>query len=100
VAVEIVAQDIRILALHPRWHRLSDKRKGLVTIEPTQLHDLAIQREAVIREGGLAESDAPRILIDRAARFQQPHVNRIELGITQIPQLYIGQASQRDDIAR
>ena len=43
VAVEILAQDVGILALHARGHGLADKGKRLVPIEAAQLDDLSVQ---------------------------------------------------------
>ena len=43
IAVEALAQDIGIFALHAPRHGLPRKWKGLVAIKTTQLDDFAIQ---------------------------------------------------------
>jgi hypothetical protein len=58
VAVKPRTQNIGILALHAGRHRLADKGESLVAIEPTEFDDLAVEREAVIREHRLAETNA------------------------------------------
>ena len=40
VAMELLAQDVGILALHARRHRLPNKGKCLMAIESAQLDDL------------------------------------------------------------
>ena len=61
VAVEVLAQDVGILALHACGHRLTDEGKGLVAIEAAQLDDFAVEREALVGEDGFAEADAARV---------------------------------------
>ena len=100
VAVEILAQDVGILALHARGHGLAHKGKRLVPVEPAQLDDLAVQGEAVIREDGLAKSDAPRVFIDDAAGMEQPDMNGIEMGLRKIPELQVAEMSKSDSMAR
>ena len=56
IAVELLAQDLRITTLHPTRHRLANERKCLMAIETAQLDDLAVQREALIGEGRFAEA--------------------------------------------
>ena len=67
VAVQVVAQDVRVLALHAGGHGLADEGKGLMAIESAQLDDLAVEREAVIGERRFAEADAPRVFVDDLA---------------------------------
>ena len=73
VALQILAQNQRILPLHPRRHRLSHTRKSLVPIEAAQLDDLAIQLEAL---GVNCASRKPiRRVSSSSSRpsLQQPH---------------------------
>src|SRR5260370_21119657 len=37
VALELVAQNLRVAALRTSWHGLPDPREGLMTVEPAQL---------------------------------------------------------------
>ena len=87
VAAEVRAQNVRIAPLHAARHRLADIGKGLVAIESAQLHDLAVEREAVVGERGFAKADAPRLLIHHLAAAHQPHTDVIQLRAIQIPQL-------------
>jgi hypothetical protein len=64
IAVEIAAQDFRVLSLDACRHGLADKGKGLVSIEAAQLQDLAIEREALIGEDGFTKSDATCVLVE------------------------------------
>src|SRR5580698_8977401 len=100
VAVELLAQNFRILPLHAPGHSLADKRKGLVTIESPQFDDLAVQRKTVIRKSRFTEADASRVFVDLAARSQQIQVHRIEFRLLKIPQLYIAQPAQRNSVTR
>ena len=66
IALELVAQDLRVAALRPGRHRLSDKGKGLVTIQSAQLDDFAVELEPMIGELGLAKTDGARNIVDEA----------------------------------
>ena len=49
VAVEILAENVGVLALRAGGHGLADEREGLMAIEAAQLDDLAVEREALRR---------------------------------------------------
>src|SRR5216683_5876522 len=87
VALEAVAQNLRVAALHAGGHRLSNKRECLMAVESAQLDDLAVEREPSRREPRLAESHAAAVPVDGRAFIQQLHVDPIQLGIFEIPQL-------------
>ena len=61
------AQDVSVSALCTRGHRLADEGEGLMTVEPAQLDDLSIEREAVVGEPGFAEADAACVFVDDLA---------------------------------
>ena len=65
VALELVAQDLRVAALHAAGHGLAHPGKGLMTIESAQLDDLAVEFEAVIGKLRLAETEAARVFIEQ-----------------------------------
>src|ERR1700760_1320898 len=85
VAVEVRAQNVRIATLHAARHRLADIRKRLVPIESAQLHDLAVEREALVGEGRFAKADAPHLLIHNLVAAHQSHAYMIELRMIQVP---------------
>ena len=64
VAVQVLAQDVGVAALHARGHGLADEGEGLVAVEAAQLDDFAVEGEAVVGEGGLAEADAAGVFVD------------------------------------
>jgi hypothetical protein len=57
VALELATQNLRVAALNAAGHRLSGEGKSLMTIETSQLDDLAVELEAVVGELGLAETE-------------------------------------------
>ncbi len=63
VAVQNLAEDLRILALRASGHGASGKREGLVAIESAQLHDLSVQGETVIGKSRLAEANPANLFI-------------------------------------
>jgi hypothetical protein len=64
IAMQILAQDIGVFALHAGRHRLPHERKGLMAIEAMQFDDFSIEGEAVIGEFGFAKTYAPGVFID------------------------------------
>jgi hypothetical protein len=85
VAPQVLPQNLCVLPLRATRHGLPNPRKGLVTVQPAQLHHLAVQLKAVIGKGRLAKSDPPRIFIHNLAAMQQPHPHRVKLGMMQVP---------------
>ena len=57
VAVQAVAKDVGVAALHARRHGLAYEGKRLMTVEPDELDDFAVEREAMIGEHRLAKTD-------------------------------------------
>jgi hypothetical protein len=55
--MQVPAEDFGVAPLHTPRHRLTDKRKSLVTIETAELEDLAIEFEAVIGKLRLTKTD-------------------------------------------
>jgi hypothetical protein len=45
VAMQVLAQNIGILALYARWHCLSHEREGLMPVQSAQLDNLSVERE-------------------------------------------------------
>jgi hypothetical protein len=58
VALQVLAQDDGVLALHAGGHGLAHPGEGLMAVEAAQLDDFAVEREALRREAGFAEADA------------------------------------------
>src|SRR5580700_6886970 len=87
IALETVAQNLRIATLHPSRHRLTDKRKRLVAVESAQLDDLAVKREAARREVRFTKTNAAAVFIAGSASVHQLHVDTVELRMLEIPQL-------------
>src|SRR5258705_10939137 len=85
--MKVLPQNYRIPTLYPRRHSLPNKWKRLVTIKSPQLDDFSVERESVIRECRLAKSNPARVFINHMAGLQQPNVNCIEGGISQVPKL-------------
>ena len=100
VAVQAGAQDVCVLALHAGWHRLADERKSLVAIEPAQFEDLSVEREPVIGERRLSETDAPGILIDGLVRAEQPDVHGVEIGMFELPELDAFEVGEGEGVLR
>ena len=67
VALQVVAQNVGVPALDAARHGLADKGKCLMTVQPAQLDDFAIQREAMIGELRFAKADGARVFIDDLA---------------------------------
>ncbi len=86
VALELVAQNLRVATLRTSWHGLPDPGKGLMTIEPAQLDDLAVQLEAVIGELGLTEGETAGVFVHDLRSAAQAHPGRVEVSFLQIPQ--------------
>jgi hypothetical protein len=61
------AEDVGIATLHAAGHGLADVGEGLMAIEAAELDDFAVEGEAVVGEGGLAEADAAGLLVDDIA---------------------------------
>src|ERR1039458_8899785 len=59
VAVEIVLEDLDVLALDPGGHRHAGIRVELVPVQAEELEPLAVEVEAIRPERGLAEPDLP-----------------------------------------
>src|SRR6202007_3059082 len=100
VAVQAVVEDLRILPLHARRHGLADKGEGLMAIQSTQLDDLAVEGEAVIGEGSLAESYAAGVLIDDLAGAEKLHVHGVELRPVELPELDVFEPGEGDGVPR
>src|SRR3954471_15796716 len=86
VALELIAQDVGVATLGAGRHRLAHPGESLMSIQATQLDDLAVEFETVICELGFAESEPPVILIQDFIAAAQPHTSRIQISFLQIPQ--------------
>src|SRR6266478_3352755 len=100
VALEIVPQDAGIAALGAAGHRLSDERKGLMTVEAAQLHDSTIQFEAVVGELCFAESNRAFVLIHQLCSAQKADMDGIEIRMREVPQFDRAEAVQVHDVGR
>src|ERR1035438_6719956 len=75
VAFELVAEDLCVAALGASRHRLPNKGERLMTVESSQLDDLAVQLETVIRKLGFPETKTARVFIDRkSTRLNSSHL--------------------------
>ena len=63
IALEFVAQNLRVAPLSAARHGLPHKGKRLMTVEAAQLDDFAVQLEAVIGELRFAEAKAAGVFI-------------------------------------
>ena len=63
VALELVAQNFGVAALHAAGHGLADPWEGLMAIQAAELDYLAIQFEALIGELGFAETETARVFV-------------------------------------
>src|SRR5882724_6181721 len=70
VALQLLAQDLRIAALHALRHGGTGEWKGLMTVQPPKLDDLAIELKAALREVRASKAEAALILIDDLPRAQ------------------------------
>ena len=87
VALEVLAQDEGIAALHAAGHGLAYPWERLMAVEAAQFDDRAVERKALRREARLAEADATRVVVQQIRAAQQAHLHAVELGGTQIPEL-------------
>jgi len=94
VALEIVPQDACIAALRAARHRLTDERKGLMTVEAAELDDFAIQLEAVVGELRFAESNRAFVLIHQKCSAQEAHMDGVQIRMRKIPQFDRAEAVQ------
>ena len=85
IAVQVPPQNFSVAPLHAPRHCLTDKRKSLMTIEAAELDDLAIELEAVIGKLRVAKADFAGIGIDQFRAALQAHMNRVKIGIAEIP---------------
>jgi len=60
-------------------------------VQSAQLDDLSIERKPVVRKRRFAEADAAGILIDDVSGTKQADVDRVEMGMLQIPELHAAQ---------
>src|SRR5271165_155852 len=86
VAPELVAQNLRVAALRTRRHSLPDPGESLMTVEPAQLDDLAVELEAVIGELGFAEAETAGVFVHYLRSAAQPHPRRVEVSLFHVPQ--------------
>ena len=86
IAVELVLEDLGVLALHPGTHGHAGVRVELVPVEPEQLQPLPVQVEAVGLEGRLAEPDPPGQHVTADAGEVQRGLDRVQLGAVRRPQ--------------
>ena len=68
--------------------------KRLMPVESAQLDNLSIEREPMIRKRSLAKADAAGIFINDASVPKQPDIDRVEMGMLQIPELHAAQARE------
>ena len=86
VAVELVLEDLGVLALHPGGHGHAGVRVELVPVEPEQLQPLPVQEEALGPEGRLAEPDPPGQHVAADAGEVQRGLDRVQLRAVRRPQ--------------
>ncbi len=67
VALQVLAQDEGVAALHAAGHGLAHPGEGLMAVEAAQLDDRAVERESLRRELRFAEADAARVAVEDAA---------------------------------
>ena len=87
VALEFLAQDLRIAALNATGHGLAHVGERMMSIKPAQLDDLAIEFKTMIGELRLSKADPARIFIEQVFASQQPYVHGVQTWIREIPQL-------------
>lgn len=54
----------------------------------------------MIGEDRLAESHATRIFVNDAAGVQKPDMNRVKMGLIQIPKLHVAEMRELNSVAR
>ena len=85
IALEFVAQDVRIATLNPARHGLTDPGKGLVPIQPAQLDDFSIEFEA----WSVNWASRKPMVRETSSTFVAPRSRRtsyvIQIGLRQIP---------------
>lgn len=87
IAMQFVAQNIGIAPLSAGRHRLTDEGKGLMTIEPSELDDLAVERETTRCEHRFAKANAARVGVENVPGREKPNVNAIKLRTGKLPEL-------------
>lgn len=98
VATKVMPEDLCVLTLDARRHRLADERKGLVAVEAMKLDDLSVEREALWGEGGLAEADAAAVFVDDSAVLEELNVNGVKVRGFKIPQIELAQFIERESV--
>src|SRR5580698_9732133 len=87
VALELMPQDMRIATLHSSRHRLTNKREGLMPVEPSQFDNLSVQLESVVGKLRFAKTYTPRDVIQTLVASPESHIHGVQLGMCKIPQL-------------
>src|SRR5215468_819367 len=64
VALEFPFQDVSIAPLPTGSHRLTNKRKCLMSVESAQFNDLPVEFETMIGEAGITKTEAAAIFVD------------------------------------
>src|SRR6266702_139591 len=100
VAMQIVAENLRILSLNARSHRLADERKRLMAVESTQLNDHAVQAEAVVCEQSLAETDTAAVFVDQLTGTQKPDIHCVQVRPIEVPQLDLAEVRKQYGMER
>ena len=75
IALELVAQNLRVAALRAAGHGLADKGKGLMAVQAAQLDDFAVEFETVIGELGFAKTDGARDFVHGLRPAQQANLH-------------------------
>ena len=86
VAAAVVTKDFGALFLPTARHGLAHPEKCLVPVAAVEFHDFAVQQEALICEGRLAETEATAVFVDGFVVFKKLDMNCIEPGVLEVPQ--------------
>ena len=85
IALELVAQYLRVAPLHPAGHGLSHEGKRLVPIQSAQLDHLAVELKSVVGELSVTKTDDAGHAIDLAVSAPQRNLHRIQIRMCEIP---------------
>src|SRR3981081_2584041 len=100
VALQVLAQDLRVAALHAPRHCGADEWKGLMAVESAKLYDFAVELKAVIREARASEAKAALILVEELSFAQQPYADAVQGGVLEVQQFHGRQGGKADRVSR
>src|ERR1017187_6951796 len=85
VAVEVVAQDFGVAALHAVGHRISDIGEQLVPVQPEELKSSTVEEEPIHIEMSFTKSNAGSVIVNRLIVVVEGYYKIVEMRCGDVP---------------